>query len=44
MVLSLSVSAVKCRFGCNVLKSVRMDWMSVSSGSKIRRISTTNRK
>jgi len=28
MVFFLSVSAVKCRFGCNALKSVRMDWMS----------------
>ena len=44
MVLSVSVSAVKCRFGCSVLKSVRMDWMSVSSGLKIRRISSTYRK
>ena len=33
--LSLSVSAVKCNFGCSVFKSVRMDWMSESSGLKI---------
>ena len=39
--LSFSVSAVKCRFGCGALKSVRMVWMSVWLGSKIRRISST---
>jgi len=40
MVLFLSVSAVKCRFGCNALKSVRMDWMSEWLGSKIRKMSS----
>jgi hypothetical protein len=43
MVLSLSVSAVKCRLECKVLKAVRMDWMSVSLGSEIRSISSTYR-
>jgi len=41
MVLSLSVSVVKCRFGCNALKSVRMHWMSEWLVSKIRRKSST---
>jgi len=41
VVWSLSVSAVKCKFGCNALKSVRMDWMSEWLGSKIRRMSST---
>ena len=35
------ISSVKCKFGCNVLKSVRMDWMSEWLGSKIRRMSST---
>jgi hypothetical protein len=41
MVLSLSILAVKCKFGCNVLNYVRMDWMSEWLGSKIRRMSST---
>ena len=37
IVLSLSVSAVKCNFGCSALKSFRMDWMSDNSGFKIKK-------
>jgi len=44
MVLSLSVSVVNFRLECKVLKAVRMDWKSVSLGSKIRSISSTYRK
>jgi hypothetical protein len=29
MVLSTSISAVNCKFGCMALKSVRILWMSV---------------
>ena len=39
MVLCLLISSVKCRFGCNALKSVRMDCMSEWLGSKIRKMS-----
>ena len=40
-VLCLSISSVECKFGCNTLKSVRMDWMSGWLGPKIRRMSST---
>jgi hypothetical protein len=43
-VLLCSISAVNFRLGCRVLKSVRIDCMSVLLESKIRRTLSTNRK
>jgi hypothetical protein len=40
IVLFCSISMVKCKFGCMVLKSVRMPCMFVWLGSKMGRIST----
>jgi hypothetical protein len=41
---SVSISAVKCIFGCSALKSLRIFWMLVLLESKIRKMSSTYRQ